>query len=711
MAAQEHPRPRLSEALAAWAAYAAAAWLLLYPVFARPGSEVFAPASALARPVAAWVMWILAWDVRALSDATQPLFDANIFHPANGMLALADPLLGALPWFAPVYVLTGSPVAAYQFAVLAVLSLCGAAMYALARHWGVGRAAAGVAGFIYAFCPPRIGALGEFVWLCGPFLPLALLFTDRLLARKPRVADAAALFVFAVWQVTCAIPLGWATVLALAIYLVAAAVLRRGARPWRGAALAAAALAGAVAVHYAGTAPQRELWASGLIEGRKVADFAAFSAAGPWHDYLLPPWAWRLGMSADGGALYAGGVALALALAGVWVAGRVRLPLLAVATAAWWLSLGPQVAGGWLAPYAWLAGLLSGFATDGPEPARFALLVMLAVAGLAAFGAEQLLSAARRRGAMHYRVAVAAMCAALLVDYRLPFQRFETQRIRSSADELPLDAALAELPGGPVLHLPMESCAVTDPGAVIERQLASTLHWRPLLDGHRNFDRAPVIYPVVRGLAAALPDERALHLLRRATGLRYLVVHLTELPGEWRRRWRAVPGLRRIGFFGHDLLFEVEQGDGADLVTELLALPRGRRTLTGVAAEPLPDGERAAGFTYTALPPRVAAAGYRLRAEVMVENRARVPWPALTVSDRDKVYLSYLWTDSSGGLAGGDGRAQPLPLDLAPGESVVVPVCVAVPAVAGELDLAFGLSQGERWFPDFSEKLRIRVVE
>lgn len=709
--------PRSAEVLAAAVGYALAGFALLYPIFANPGREIYAPASVLVRPVAAWVMWILAWDMHALADSAQPLFDANVFHPAAGSLALADPLLGVLPLFAPAYVLTGNPVAAYQFALLATLALCGAAMYALARHWGLGAAAALVGGAIYAFCPARLAAMDGFVNVSGQYLPLALIFVGRLLVRRDgeapalsaRARDALLLFVFAAWQVACATPLGYAALLSLAVY-VAGALLSRTTRSWAGAGVVLAALCGAGLVLVILTSPQRAYVASDMFTGRTVAEFAEFSSANSWRDYLIPPYAWRLGLDGAAGAVYAGWFALGLMVLGIRVAGHARIPLLVLAGASWWLSLGPE-AGGWLAPYRWMAAALPGFAVGGPEPLWFSLPAMLAVAGLAAFGAEWLVTALRRYGWRVRWLAVLAMCAALSIDYRLPFQHFETQRIRSGRDELPLYAALADLPRGPVLQIPMQTCAPTDSAVVVERQFASTTHWNPLLDGYRHYERAPASYSVVRAMAGALPDERALQLLRRAAGLRYLVVHLTDLPGQWRRRWRAVPGLERVGFFGHDLLFAVAQEEEADLAGDLLALPRSKHTLTGVALADLADADRAAGFHFTEAPPNTAAVGFRLRAEIVVENRSAVAWPALTTADQHRVYLSYLWTDAAGNLVGGDGRAQALPLDLGPGEAVVVPVCVQVPAKAGAHELAFGLSQGDRWFPDFSEKVRIRVVE
>jgi len=698
-------RVSLREALAACVAYAAAAWLLLFPVFLR-GNEVYAPAAALARPIAAWVMWILTWDVHALSTPGLALFDANAFHPAPAALSLADPLLGLLPLFAPVYAVSGNPVLAYQFALLATLALCGAGLYALARHWGASVPAAALAGTVYMLCPARLGVLAEFMYVSGQYLPLALICADRL-SERPRLRDAVMLLLFASWQVLCGIKMGYAASIAVAVFLVCRVVARPGR--WRGVALSTVSMLGVAAVLVLLTAPYRSQVAAGLFPGGAIGEMAAFSSADAWRAYLVPPYVARFGWTLAGGGLYAGLFPLALAVVGAIAVGRARFDLLAIGVVSYGLSLGPDVFGG-VAPYRVAAAVLPGFAAHGPEPLRFALVGMLAIAVLVGFGADAVQQIVRRAAPRLRWPVVALMLLGVLIDYRVPFQGLATQRVLHSGAELPVYAALAELPSGPLLELPMDPCPETKYGAVIERQLASRLHWNPLLDGHREFDRAPVTHPIVRAIANALPDERAVRLLRRSTGLRYVVVHLTEAPGDWRRRWRHVAGLTRLGFHGHDLLFEVAAEVDADPRADLLSLPRADRTLTGVAVAPLAEAQRSAAFRYVTAPARSAAAEGWLRAEVLIENRSDVAWPVLTTDVERRVHVSYLWSDSAGALAGGDPRAQLLPFDLAPGESVAVQVCVRAPSSVGDFHLALGLTQGEQWFPDFSEKVQIRVA-
>jgi hypothetical protein len=75
--------------------------------------------------------WILAWDVHALTTPPVTLFDANIFYPARDALAYSENMLGVLPVFAPVYWLTGSYLAAYNYSFLFCFVACGISMFSL----------------------------------------------------------------------------------------------------------------------------------------------------------------------------------------------------------------------------------------------------------------------------------------------------------------------------------------------------------------------------------------------------------------------------------------------------------------------------------------------------------------------------------------------------------------------------------------------------
>src|SRR3989441_1736279 len=133
----------------------------------------------------------MAWDTHALAAAPWRLFHANIFYPSTLALAYSEHLLGYVPLFAPTYWATGNPILAVNVLIFVSYPLCALSMYALARRWTGGPAAA-VAGFFYAFYPYRYQPLTHVQVFGVYYLPLAMLLTERWLASA-RARDAALL--------------------------------------------------------------------------------------------------------------------------------------------------------------------------------------------------------------------------------------------------------------------------------------------------------------------------------------------------------------------------------------------------------------------------------------------------------------------------------------------------------------------------------------
>src|SRR6187431_3336602 len=97
------------------------------------------------------LIWTLAWDSHAWLTGS-PLFDANMFYPADEALAWAEHHVGIALFAAPIYAVTGNPVLAYWFVWLIAFPLNALAMQALAYRVTGDRVAAFGAGLVYAFC-------------------------------------------------------------------------------------------------------------------------------------------------------------------------------------------------------------------------------------------------------------------------------------------------------------------------------------------------------------------------------------------------------------------------------------------------------------------------------------------------------------------------------------------------------------------------------
>jgi hypothetical protein len=153
--------------------------------------------------------------------------------------------------------------------------------------------------------------------------------------------------------------------------------------------------------------------------------------------------------------------------------------------------------------------------------ARFALLPLLAVGVLAAFG----LAAMRTRlgAAGHVRVAqvlgVVAVVAVNVENARAPmaFVRFDGIP--------PIYAALAQRPDAVVAELPFpapERVAANAPAVQ-----ASIAHWRPLVNGYSG--HTPTSYVEHYLAFKGFPDASAIDALRRA-GVTHIVVDVEKVP-------------------------------------------------------------------------------------------------------------------------------------------------------------------------------------
>jgi hypothetical protein len=241
---------------------------------------------------------------------------------------------------------------------------------------------------------------------------------------------------------------------------------------------------------------------------------------------------------------------------------RERGYFVAMLLAAMWLSLGPipQSLGRpveIVAPYRLLLEYVPGF--DGVRvPARFAMIVALALAALAGYGAAWV-SRARLGRAILFVAAVIAV----LEGTRLPFivngayalRDFNTPEARlvrpARAPAVyrefaaqPSDAVLIELPLGP-------------PDFDLRAMFYSVVHWRPLVNGYSGF------YPPHYGRLITALSEIPRHAdvsieALRSTGATHLILHQAAYrdgEGEATAQVLTAAGATELFRDGSDLLF------------------------------------------------------------------------------------------------------------------------------------------------------------
>jgi hypothetical protein len=466
-------------------------------------------------------VWNVGWVAHALTTRGTTILDANIFHPHRATLAFSELNIGAGTLGLPIYLITGSAVAAHNAAVLAGLwlSLIGTALlvWRLTRS----RPAACVAAVLFTFCPYLYSHTTHVQLMMTFGLPWTLLALHRF-AEAPSWWRAAALgAALGVLALCC----GYYGV--LGAFLVGLGCLytgitrRRIGRPLWWAQVSAAALTSLLVVlpfFVPFLELQRETgFARSMDEAYYyAADWRAYLASSAWgHRWMLR----HIGRYSE--VLFPGFVALAFAVVGVVRGGRrdggsgdssaptgrreaVGFYALA-AVLAFWISLGPRAG-----LYALLYKTVPAFSLL-RAPGRFGIGVALSLAVLAGFG----VAALTHGGSWRRRVAGAALCVVAGLEL---WTAWPARRVP------PVPAAyltLARLPPGPVVALPF-FWSPPDFSRHAYYMFTSTYHWYPLVNGYS--DHIPADFRGLASVVSRFPSRESFDVLR-PRGARYVLFH------------------------------------------------------------------------------------------------------------------------------------------------------------------------------------------
>jgi F5/8 type C domain len=478
--------------------------------------------------------WILGWGADRLAHGFAGLWTAPLFYPYPDTLAYSEHLLGISIPLAPLQWATGNPVLVYNVAFIASFALSGAGMYLLARELTGRRDAAFLAGLAFMWCPYRAPQMTHLQVLTSGWMPVALWGLHRYFRTGSRWALTTFVLAFLLQGLSNGYFLFF---LAVPVVLVSAVELVRA----RGRVLAhlahllvAAAIIGLVMAPVA-AAYLRVKREQGLSRSRGDAvQFSAMPADYAHVSHHPRLWARFLPIGEPEKELFPGLVVLLLALCTLLSArapaaqrppplipARQTLVLYtAIAAAGFILSLGPEPAV-WrgtrlpTGPYGWLMAIVPGF--DGLRvPSRFATVVYLALAVLAAAGATRLLT---RLATWPARAVTVLLGLAIVGEgYAGPLA---LERMPSA--DMAVDRAaygwLRLQPRGPMVELPIGE---PDPGV---RYLYRTLvHGNRIVNGYSGYGSAlqdfmggPPFNEIER-IGDALAMCRALRL-------RYIVVH------------------------------------------------------------------------------------------------------------------------------------------------------------------------------------------
>jgi hypothetical protein len=458
--------------------------------------------------------WIMAWVLHQLAHDPLHLFDGNIFYPARDSLAYSEPLIVPALMGAPVWWLGGSPVLLFNIALLAGFTLTAFAGWLVVYRWTGDHAAGLLAGTMFAFNTHTLTRLPHVQGIHAYGLPLALLAADSIVTAA-RTRDA---LLLALWMMVMAYTSGYLVVFGtvmVAIVLLArvpewrtraAAVLTRFAL----AAIGAALLIIPVYLPYRRVAREQ-----GMVRTlESIAEYSAtvkgyLATAGTVH---YSTWSGRF-FENPVDSFFPGFIVILLALMAIVTASRSGarrriIMLVAIAAAGFVLSLGTRTPlYGWLfAVFPPMAGLRAA--------ARFGNLFLLGMALLAGFGLARL--RARMRGMRHGAIVAAVLIAAANVEsLRAPFQYSPftgIPRIYTLLVSEPGPVVLAEVPFYPG-HAVFENAPYV---------LASTAHWRPLMNGYSGY--TPASYRKFADAFWYFPRDFAIDAMKKA-GVTHIMVH------------------------------------------------------------------------------------------------------------------------------------------------------------------------------------------
>ena len=454
--------------------------------------------------------WALAWTPHALVTQPASLFDANIFYPERGTLALSETLIVPALLTAPLRVAGANAILVHNVTLLSGFVLSGLAMFVLVRSLTGEWRAALLAAAAFTVTPLRLEHYPRVQLQLTFLMPIALYFVHRMIdgdrrKRAPVLAGLACglLFYCNVYYLTF-----FATLLPLIAGLSLA--IRRA--PWRAIAgrLGVATIV-ALAIVAPGTVPYLH---NRTIVGERHIEELRHGSAEPRDYRRSHPGNWLYGDRHRVGPaerrLFPGYVVPVVAVGalaspmGRWV------PYAAALAAAAELSLGINGRA-----YPWLYAYVTPYRAI-RVPARLAMLVHMLLAILGGLGAAALVRRLRSERARN-AVLLLLLAGIVVESVNRPIE------LRDMPSGVPaVYAWLREQPDGPVLEYPVGGLEGRIGPQDATYMYYSTAHWRRLLNGYSGF--SPPSYHAILHELRTFPDARSLEYLRQRD-VRYLIVH------------------------------------------------------------------------------------------------------------------------------------------------------------------------------------------
>jgi hypothetical protein len=446
--------------------------------------------------------WVLGWVSDRFRHGGAGLFDAPILYPYRHTLGYSEPLLGIAILVAPIYWVTGNAMLTHNAALIGSFVLAGAGMYLLVRSLTGRRDAAVIAGLAFAFCPYRLVQIPIIQMLMSGWMPIAIWALRRYFDTGRWSALGGFIAAVVVESLTSVY---FPFFLAIPVTVMTVATYARRPRPSlrtsvqlaMAASIIAAVLAPVAVIHSRVLREQ-----DGKAEVAESSSYGADVASYGRVDSRIRIYARVGSQPGSEGNLFPGATVIVLAAIALWpVAGTfsgdtgrlatwldsTRAQFVCIAAIAFVLSLGmqPTAFGHRLldhGPFAWLAAVVPGLNAM-RVPARFGMVVHLALAVLAGYGAARILP--HLRAPWGVVTAVALATAIVAEGYAAPLTLYRMRRA-GSFDHREAWRWLLTQPALPMIELPILDLAYPDHHAR-DVQEGTLFHGRPIVNGSSRF--------------------------------------------------------------------------------------------------------------------------------------------------------------------------------------------------------------------------------
>lgn len=459
--------------------------------------------------------WAVNWVAHALLNDPGRLFDANIFHPQKLTLAYSEAMLVQSLFAVPVVAVGGSPVLAYNVAVVTSLAITGWLFCLLVARWTGSWAAGYAAGSLAAFNAFTLVNFTHLQFLQAGFVAVMLYALDRLITLG-RWRDSFTLGIAFALQAMASLYL-----MVFSVFMLIFALLARGIEVMGRARTAVTRLAAAAAVALLLLAP----YLAPYWQLQQTMDFsrgADEAESASWTNYFatgarLHFENWSRPFASTATSYTFPGIA-ALALTAVAFSDRAlrrdpRVRMCAVAAVGCLaISFVPA-----LPFYPAIHDAIPIF--SGVRAVhRIGQVMLLMMAVMAGFGVAAL--ALRWQSRWWPAVAIVLMVAVNGEALRAPMGFIWFDGVPAAYDRLAEErnAVIVEIP------FPMPQQWFLNAGYMVN----STRHWRPILNGYSSY-RPPSYYEAYDRMRAFPSDESLLWL--HDQGVTHVVLHRRDWHG------------------------------------------------------------------------------------------------------------------------------------------------------------------------------------